>query len=106
MFCRHITYQLNPEYSKEFPVMIEEKILPLLKKQKGFLDELVLMTPSKNEVIALSLWEEKAFAETYNREFYPEIVKILDKFTVGSPVMKTFEVQAATFRKVATPAFA
>ena len=35
MFARHITLQL-PNLAKEFPVVFEKEIVPLLKKQKGF----------------------------------------------------------------------
>ena len=51
------------------------------------------------------MWENKEFAEIYNREFYPEVVKIIDKYVEGLPVVKTFEVEYATlpaFKKFAT----
>lgn len=71
---------------------------------KGFLDELILLAPDKKEVVAISLWESKEFAEIYNREFYPEVVKIINKYVEGVPVVKTFELEYATlpaFKKLA-----
>lgn len=47
------------------------------------MDELLLITPDKSEMVAISLWENKEFAEVYNREFYPEVVKILNKVPRG-----------------------
>jgi len=107
MFSRHITMQIKRNLISEFPKVIEKEILPLLRRQKGFLDELVLMAPEKTEVVAISLWETKELAETYHRESYPEVVKILNKYIEGLPVVKTFDVEFATlpaFQKFATVA--
>ena len=97
MFAREVVLQLKPNVVNEFPVTFEKEILPLLRKQKGFLDELLLVAPGKTEFVAISLWENKEFAEIYNREFYPEIVKILNKYVDGVPVVKEYEVEYATF---------
>ncbi len=75
MFARHITLWLKPNVAKEFPARFESEILPLLKKQKGFVDELLLFTPDKKEVVAISLWEKKEDAEIYRRGLYPKIEK-------------------------------
>lgn len=97
MFGRHVTLQIKRNLETEFPLVIENQILPLLRRQKGFLDEIVMLAPEKSEVIAISLWENKEYAEIYNREFYPEVVRILNKYIVGVPLVKPFEVQYATF---------
>ena len=105
MFSRQITMQINKNWTPEFPKVIEKEVLPLLRRQKGFLDELILVSPNKTEVVAISLWETKEFAEIYNREFYPEVVKIINKYLEGLPVVKTFEVEYATlpaFKKLVT----
>jgi hypothetical protein len=97
--------QIRKNLVPEVPQVIEREILPLLRRQKGFLEELVLVAPDKTEAVAISLWENKEFAEIYNREFYPEVVKILNKYVEGLPVVKTFEVEYATlpaFQKYAT----
>jgi hypothetical protein len=107
MFGRHVTLQIKRNLETEFPLVIENEILPLLRRQKGFLDEIVMVAPERSEVIAISLWENKEYAEIYNREFYPEVVKILNKYIVGVPLVKPFEVQHATlptFQKFATVA--
>jgi hypothetical protein len=101
MYARHVTLQLKPNYEKEFPVAFEKEILPLLKKQKGFLDELLLVTPEKKELIAISLWENKDLAEIYHREMYPKIEKLVEKFAVGTPIVKKFEADYSTFHRIA-----
>ncbi len=104
MFARQVMLQLRPNVANEFPVAFEKEILPLLRRQKGFLDELVLITPEKREVVAISLWETKEHAEAYNRELYPQVEKIVAKFIEGFPVVKKFEAQYSTFHKFAQAA--
>jgi hypothetical protein len=96
MFARHVTMTLKPIVAREIRPVLENEILPMLRRQKGFLDELLLVTPVKNEAIAISLWEEKEHAEKFNRDVYPEIVKILNKYVEGIPIVKDFEVPYAT----------
>src|SRR6202158_1973446 len=101
MFARHMMLQLKPNLVNEFPVTFEKEILPLLRRQKGFKDELLLVTPEKKEVVAISLWETREYAETYNRELYPQIEKIVAKFIEGIPTVKKYEAEYFTFHKVA-----
>jgi hypothetical protein len=101
MYARHVTLQLKPNYVTEFPVTFEKEILPLIKKQKGFLDELLLVTPEKKELVAISLWDNKEYADLYNRELYPKIEKLVEKFIVGRPIVKNFEAEYSTFHRIA-----
>ena len=48
--------------------------LPLLRKQKSFTDEITL-SPGSLDAIAISLWENKANAEAYNTNAYPEVLR-------------------------------
>ncbi len=105
MFARLITLEIKKDQTKEFPQIFGREILPLLKKQRGFRDELLLVTPGKNEATAISLWDTKEEAELYNKETYPEVTKIMNKFVTGIPVVKNLEVEFATlpkFEKIVT----
>lgn len=101
MFARHVHLQLKANVLNEFPVVFEKEILPLLRRQKGFLDELLLVEPEKKEAVAISLWEKKEYAEAYKRELYPQIEKIVARFIEGLPVVKNFEAEYSTFHKIA-----
>lgn len=103
MFARHVTMNLKPVVAREIRPMLENEVLPLLRRQKGFLEELLLVHPSKNEAIAISLWEEKQHAENFNRDVYPEIVKILNKYVEGIPIVKDFEVPFTTIPSFEKP---
>jgi|SRR6267143_319711 len=102
MFARHVSIKLKANSAPEFNRIIENEILPLLRKQKGFRDEITFVAPERSQVVAISLWDTKADAEAYNRAGYPEVLKGLSKLIEGTPKVETFEVANSTFHKVAT----
>ncbi|HET9177146.1 MAG TPA: hypothetical protein VFQ24_02175 [Terriglobia bacterium] len=106
MFARCVSMHLKATSVGEFTRAIEDEVIPLLRKQKGFLDEIVLADPGKTEAVGISLWDRKESAETYNRETYPQVQKALGNFLEGTPVVKTYEVTSSTFHKIAAHAAA
>ena len=101
MFARHVSMKLKANSAPEFTRIIENEILPLLRKQKGFRDELTFIAPEGSLAVGISLWDTKADAEAYNRAGYPEVLKGLSKVVEGTPKVETFEVANSTFHKVA-----
>ena len=99
MFARHVSIKLKANSAPEFNRLIESEILPLLRKQKGFRDEITLVAPERSLVLAISLWDTKGDAEAYNRAGYPEVLKGLSKVVEGTPKVETFEVSTSTFYK-------
>ena len=96
MFARKLTMQLKPNTSAEFTKTLESQVIPTLRKQKGFRDELVFIGPNANEAFAISLWDAKENAEVYGRDFYPEIAKTLSRVVEGTPQIHTYEVLIST----------
>ena len=76
----------------------------MLRKQKGFRDEIALVAPERNEIVAISFWEKKADAEICNREKYPEVLKALSKVVEGTPRVESFEVANSTSHHIAAKA--
>jgi heme-degrading monooxygenase HmoA len=99
MFARHVSIKLKANSAPEFNRIIENEILPLLRKQKGFRDEITFVAPERSLALAISLWDTKADAEAYNRAGYTEVLKGLSKVVEGTPKVETFEVANSTFHK-------
>ena len=104
MFARHVTIKLKANSASEFTRTIENEILPLLSRQKGFRDEITFVAPERSEAIGNSLWDTKEDAEAYSRTGYPEVLKALSKVVEGTPKVETFEVANSTFHKIAAKA--
>jgi heme-degrading monooxygenase HmoA len=96
--------KLKANTAPEFNRLIENEILPLLRKQPGFRDEITFVAPERSEVVAISFWETKEHCETYNRTGYPEVLKIVSKLVEGTPKVETFELLTSTLHKLAARA--
>jgi len=104
MFTRNLTMKLKPNTAPEFNRLIENEILPLLRKQPGFRDCITFVAPERSEAVAVSFWETKENAENYTTMGYPEILKVVTKVLDGTPNVQTFEVSNSTLHKLAAKA--
>ncbi len=101
MFARHVSLHLKPNSVREFTDTIDKEVIPLLRKQKGFQDEITFVASGGTEAVGISLWDQKENAEAYNRGTYPQVQKALTKVVEGTPEIKTYEVANSTFHKIA-----
>jgi hypothetical protein len=102
MFARRVYMHLKPNSVAEFTQRLEKDILPLLRKQKGFQDEITFVGQGGREAFGISLWDTAENAEAYNRGTYPEVAKFLAAVIDGAHAqVETFNVTNSTFHKIA-----
>jgi hypothetical protein len=104
MFARSVSIHLKSNMLSDYTRTFENEVLPLLRKQKGFNNEITLSNPGCLDVIAISLWESKTNAEAYNTNTYPEVLKTFARMIDGTPKVQTFEAVTSTFHNVAVAA--
>ena len=56
---------------------------PVLRKQKGFQDEITFVADGGKEAVGISLWDLKENAETYARGSYPGVLKAMEHVIDG-----------------------
>ncbi len=96
MYARNVSFRLKSNMQSDYIKTFEDQVLPLLRKQKGFKDEITLCNPNSQDAVAISLWESKHNADDYNTNNYPEILKTLGKVIDGTPRVQTFETVMST----------
>jgi heme-degrading monooxygenase HmoA len=101
MFARNVSFRLKSGRSAEFAQVFDKDVLPLLRKQTGFQDEIALVAPGGEDALGISLWDTKENAETYARASYANVLKTLQPMIQGEPRVQTFEVLSSTFHKIA-----
>jgi hypothetical protein len=101
MFARRVYMHLKPNRVAEFTEKLQKDVIPTLRKQKGFQDEITFVAPSGTEAFAISLWDRAESAEAYNRGSYPEVAKSLATVIDGPPQVETYNVANSTFHKIA-----
>jgi hypothetical protein len=101
MYARNVSIHLKANSLSDYTRTFEKDVLPLLRKQKGFKDEITFAGPGGVDVTAISLWESKTDADAYNTNTYPEVLKAMSRFIEGTPKLQTSEVLNSTFHKIA-----
>ena len=90
----------KPGKKTEFVTAWNNEILPTLKKQQGFVDEILLFGTEKPDLgVGLSFWKTRDEAERYHREVFPKVADSVGHLLSGAPTVRSFDVEAAeTFR--------
>ena len=87
--------------ARELCYTIDEKVLPVLKKQHGFVDELVMVSNTDpNKVIAISFWKTKQDAQRYAREQFDDVKKTIQHLFEGPADVRTFDVHSSTAHRL------
>jgi heme-degrading monooxygenase HmoA len=93
-FARNVHFQIKNGKEKEFTTLFENEVIPVLRKQSGFQNELTLVNP--DGALGISVWDSRKSAEAYNTSTYPQILEKLNPVIVGTPKVETYDVTATT----------
>jgi hypothetical protein len=104
MYARNVRIKLKADSAQEFARLVEKEIIPILRKQKGFKDEISFVSLERNEAVSISFWDEQEDAEFYNHVAYLDVLRVLSKVVKAMPIMKTFEVSNSTSHNIAASA--
>jgi len=101
MFTRIVELTTKPGRNRQLADAIDEKVVPILKKQKGFVDEAVFVSDKEtNRVLALVFWKTKEDAEQYHRAEYQKVHDAIRHLLEAEPVVRTFDVHTSTVHKI------
>jgi len=101
MFARSVSFHLKPGRTTEFTQTLEKDVLPMLRKQKGFQDEISFVAPNGTDAVGISLWDLKENAEAYARGSYASVLKSMEPVVEGTPLVQSYDVCNSTFHKIA-----
>lgn len=100
MFARLVTSHLKPGKFDLVTRKLEENVIPTLRKQPGFRDEVSFFDADRSESLAISFWNTEADERRYDKEIYPEMIKALGDSFEGTPEVRCFEVANSTMHKI------
>jgi heme-degrading monooxygenase HmoA len=101
MYARTVRLQLKPHSVAAFTRTLENTIIPLLRTQPGFQDEIAFVVPGGTEAVSISIWHQQADAEAYASSAYPQVLQAVANVVEGTPQVDTYEVSNSTFHKIA-----
>jgi heme-degrading monooxygenase HmoA len=95
MFARILEFEVKMEKREEFVKVVKSEVLPILKKQIGFLEILPLFPENLKEekVVNISLWATVQDAIRYEKETYPKVNEILKPYLKTPIAVKPYVVE-------------
>ncbi|MGI9103198.1 MAG: antibiotic biosynthesis monooxygenase family protein [Terriglobales bacterium] len=102
MFTRVVEIRTKQGKSRDFSNTLNEKVLPILRKQQGFVDEITLVSNTEpDRILALSFWKSEADAERYHREQFPTVTQVVSPLLETTPTVQLFNVDTSTTHHIA-----
>lgn len=95
-FARNVSFTIKPGKETEFTNLFEKEVVPMLRKQNGFLEEVTLVNPK--HAIGISLWDNRQSADAYQTTTYPQVLVKLGGVIDGSPKIETYETASSYSR--------
>ena len=87
--ARSVRFDIAKDRNDDFYKLFKTEVLPVLKKQDGFKDELLLV--HDQHVLAISVWNNADAARKYETATYPQVDKALRPVMTGQPTIETFD---------------
>ena len=100
MFTRQITMRLKKGAAPELARLVERVVIPMMRQQKGFRDEITLVAPDRLEAVSTSFWDTAEDAEEFNVKAYPGVLASLSGVVEKNPKAAIFEVTNSTLHDV------
>ena len=88
-FARNVHFSVKTGKVDVFKRLMNTEVLPLLKKESGFRQDLTVM--NSNTGMSTSVWDDRASAETYDTKTYPDVLKKLNPVLEGTPRVETYD---------------
>jgi heme-degrading monooxygenase HmoA len=102
MFTRVLEITSKPGKAAELTKTVESKVVPFLKTQPGFMDEVTMFSDmNPNLILAISFWRSKDDAERYHHEQYQLVTEALSDVLESAPTIHTFFIANSTIHNIA-----
>jgi heme-degrading monooxygenase HmoA len=95
MFARIVNFEIKPEKREDLVKVLKNQIVPILKKQNGFLEVLPFL-PEKmktEKVCVVSLWATPSDAARYEKEIYAKVHEILKPFLISPVQVENYHLE-------------
>jgi quinol monooxygenase YgiN len=101
MYSRVVSFTVLPDTCDVTREVIHQEIIPVLRKQPGLVDLLILQSSDEpNQFLVITFWETRDHAEHYHRDVYSELIGLLKLHIDGKADVRFFTVDTSTFHHI------
>jgi heme-degrading monooxygenase HmoA len=105
MFTRIVSMTLKPNVAPQFSQLLEQKLVPALRKEPGFQDEVVFVVAGGPEVVAISVWKTREDLENYARGGYRNVLGMLETLIEKEPRVEVYQLAYSTIHRTGLSEF-
>ena len=87
--ARSVRFDIAKDKNEQFHTLFRNEVLPMLKKQDGFKEEMLLV--KDQHVLAISVWNNADSARKYESATYPQVDKALRPVMSERATVETFQ---------------
>lgn len=97
MFARVLEFQVKLEKKNEFLQIHKNRILPVLRREIGFLEILPLIpfNMEEDKALIITLWANRMDAENYDKEIFPLIADVLKPLLSAPIALKIYSLETS-----------
>ena len=85
MYARNLSFHVKPASVVLFNEKIQKDVLPLLRKQSGFKNQVMFSDTEGTHVTSISLWDTEASAKQYATGAYDQVLTLLGDTIDSAP---------------------
>jgi len=89
LLARTVRMPLKPKSVAEVTRTLENAIIPLLRQQPGFQDEMAFVVPGSTAAVSSSGGEQQEAVEAYARGTSPQVLQAVANVLEGTPQVDT-----------------
>jgi quinol monooxygenase YgiN len=94
MFARIFEFLPKMEKKNEFVTTVKNEVLPILKKQTGFLEFLPFVPENTNEKwVAISLWNDRKDFERYEKQWLNKVEEIVRPYLTTTIIYRHYNLE-------------
>jgi quinol monooxygenase YgiN len=102
MYTCIASFTVLPDTCELTREIIHEEIVPVLRRQLGLVDLMILQSGDEpSRFLVITFWETRDHAEDYHRDVYAPLIGLLKAHLDGEAEVRFFSVDTSTFHHIA-----
>lgn len=100
MFTHQVALRLRADSTEALTRKVNKLILPILRAQDGFCQEITIVAPDRLTAILETHWTTLNDAKNFNRTGYLDVLRVLSEVVIALPRARTFQAAEMTLQSI------
>ncbi len=102
MYTCIASFTVLPDTCELTREIIHEEIIPVLRRQRGLVDLMILQSSDEpSQFLVITFWETRDHAEDHHRNVYSQLIGLLKAHMDGDANVRFYSVDTSTVHHIA-----